>query len=187
MIFALRNYDVRIEILAIDLQLTYLAQKLSKRMVVSRRQLLHHSVLQYNSLRKIQCIGNICNKQRQRLEAADRPSIVLDRLAAWTTILAKTSGTLGHLHMTRENALAHFLLHMICLISNSPPFPADNVGCYRPKAFEKSFKVYELHLVWGEGDRKPRHSRIDNCKLTVTLQCPTKKGRGKRSVSFRQK
>ena len=82
MILALRNYHVRKEILAMDLQLTYLAQKLSKRMVVSRRQLLHHSVLQYNSLRKIQCIGNICNKQRQRLEAADRPSIVLDRLAA---------------------------------------------------------------------------------------------------------
>ena len=51
--------------------------------------------------------------------------------------------------------------------------------------------MYELQLCSGAGGGgggggggrgKPSHSRIDNCKLTVTHQFPTKRGGGKRSI-----
>ena len=45
------------------------------------------------------------------------------------TILVKTFGTLNHLHTIRT-------------FSINPPPPLNSVGCYRPKTFEKYFKVY---------------------------------------------
>ena len=54
------------------------------------------------------------------------------------TILDKTFGALSH-------------LHTICAFSNHPPPPLDSVGCYWPKTFEKTFKLYELQLCSGGG------------------------------------
>ena len=54
------------------------------------------------------------------------------------TILDKTFGALSH-------------LHTICAFSNHPPSPLDSVGCYWPKTFEKTFKVYELQFCSGGG------------------------------------
>ena len=91
-----------------------------------------------------------------------------------TGILVKTFATLNH-------------LHMICAFSNNPPPlpPWAECGGTGQKLQKNLLKCMKFNFFRRGGRGKSKHTRISNCKLKVTLQFPTKKGRGrrKRSVS----